>query len=547
MKISNFRQQKVNADHFSMVPDAQIPRSRFEVNVSHKTTFDSGYLVPIYLDEVLPGDHFDVDMTAFARLTTPLFPIMDNLYLESFFFFVPNRLVWQHWVNMMGQQANPADSISYTIPQITSPVGGWLANSLEDYFGLPTAGQVTAGQTVTHSSLYHRAYNLIWNEWFRDENLQNSLVIETDDGPDTPANYSLQRRGKRKDYFTGCLPWPQKGATPVTLPLGTRAPVRGLSVTLSANNAFASAGIDSGGTSVPSGTFGWVAGTAYQIADAVNASGTAGTGGHQPNVYADLSSATAATINSIRTAFQIQRLLERDARGGTRYTELVRSHFGVQSPDARLQRPEYLGGGSARVNFNPLAQLSGTGASGQTTPLGQLGATATALAQRHHFNAAFVEHGMVIGLVCVRAEQTYQQGLHKRFRRLSRYDFYFPVFAHLGEQVVLNEEIYATGVAATDQAGFGYQERWAELRFKPSLITGQFRSTYSAPLDAWHLANKFTSLPTLNTTFVQENPPIARILATAAIGAQFYFDSFFTVKMTRPLPIYSVPGLVDHF
>jgi len=531
------RNRSVNTHQFAMIPRADIPRSKFDAQKTHKTTFDAGYLIPVYVDEVLPGDTFNLKMTAFARLATPLYPIMDNMIMDSFFFFVPNRLIWNNWQKFMGQQENPTDSISYIVPTQTSPTDGYAVGSLQDYMGLPTVGQLDTGRTITHCAFWPRAYNLIWNEWFRDENLQTSVVVDKDDGPDTSTDYTLLRRGKRHDYFTSALPWPQKGAS-VTLPLGTSAPIK--------YDTFSGTSIDDKYVVLDragDGSFRQSYGDTYGVNTNTNPIPGA------QNLYADLSQATSATINQLRQSFQIQKLLERDARGGTRYTEIIRSHFGVISPDARLQRPEYLGGGSTPINVNPIAQTSATGQSGATTPLGNLAAMGTALAHNHGFTQSFTEHGVIIGLVSVRADLTYQQGLDRMWSRSTRYDFYFPVFATLGEQSVLQKEIYVTGDSAADNTVFGYQERWAEYRYKPSKITGLFKSTSAGTIDGWHLAQNFTSAPTLNTTFIQDTPPVSRVVAVGAEanGQQFLFDSFFDVKMARPMPMYSVPGLIDHF
>lgn len=541
------RNQSVNVHQFAMVPRADIPRSGFRIESAYKTTFNAGLLVPVYCEEVLPGDTFNLRATMFARLATPIVPIMDNLYLESFFFFVPNRLVWSNWKRFMGEQDNPSSSIDFTVPIVQSAAGGFDAGSVFDYFGLPTVGQVAAGNAVSVSALPLRAYNLIWNEWFRDQNLQNPAAVSTGNGPDTRTDYVTRRRGKRHDYFTSCLPWVQKFAS-VPLPLGTSAPVK----TSSSNTLVtgAQAGLtfretSAGALVTNSGTLG--INTSSQAV--YNASGINSTIGsvYPANLYADLSQATAATINQIRQAFQIQKLLERDARGGTRYTELVRSHFGVISPDARLQRPEYLGGGVTPINIQSIPQTSATAVSGSTTPIGSLAAYGTALAQGHGFTQSFTEHGYVIGLISVRADLNYQQGLRRHWSRSTRYDFYFPVFAMLGEQAVYNKEIYAQGTSADNQV-FGYQERWAEYRYQPSQITGKLRSTSASPLDIWHLAQKFTAIPTLNSTFIEENPPVDRIVATTSqTGDQFVLDCFFRNKAARPLPMYSVPGLIDHF
>jgi len=534
------RNRSVNVHQFAMVPKADIPRSSFDRQQTLKTAFDSGYLVPIYVDEVLPGDSFKLSATLFARLATPIVPIMDNLYLDTFFFFVPNRLVWTNWVKMMGEQNNPADSISYTTPQQVSPAGGYAVGSLQDYMGLPTVGQVGGGNTVSHAALWTRAYNLIWNQWFRDENLQDSVTVDTGDGPDTTpsVNYVLLRRGKRKDYFTGALPWPQKGANAVSLPLGTSADIkwRTFTGTTTGTNKWAIAELTGG--SVTNAAYG----------NAANTYTAAMPAGSQSNLYADLSAATAATINQIRQAFQIQKVLERDARGGTRYTEIIRAHFGVISPDARLQRPEYLGGGSTPIIVNPIAQTSATGISGGTTPGGTLNAIGSALSRGNGFTQSFTEHGVIIGLASVRADLTYQQGMRKMWSRATRYDYYLPAFAMLGEQAVANREIYCDG-SANDANTFGYQERWAEYRYLPSMITGLFRSTAAGTIDLWHLAQKFTALPTLNSTFIQETPPLSRVLAVGASanGQQIILDAAIDVRTARPMPLYSVPGQIDRF
>lgn len=523
--------KSVMSHNFSQVPKANIQRSSFKRSAGYKTTFDAGYLVPFFVDEALPGDTFNCKVAALTRILSPLtYPVMDNLFMDFFFFAVPNRILWSNWEKFNGEQTNPGDSTDFTVPQVATPAGGFAELSLFDYMGLPP---LVAGMENVNA-FHSRAYNLIWNEWFRDENLQDSVTVDTGDGTDDPADYVLLQRGKRHDYFTSCLPWPQKGDA-VSIPLGVSAPIvygdNFLGGSTSADGKFVVEDVNGSGYSIPN------------YSASLDTTGSAvPTTSWAANLLADLTDATASTINELREAFQVQKLYERDARGGTRYIEIISSHFGVTSPDSRMQRPEYLGGGSMPIVSNVVAQNSES----NTTPQGNLSAFAHGFSDRIGFTKSFTEHCTLIGLMCVRADLTYQQGIDRMWSRQTRWDFYWPSLAHIGEQAVLNKEIFAQGSAADDDV-FGYQERFAEYRYKNSLITGALRSGYSGgSLDAWHLSQDFSSLPVLNDEFIVEEPPMARVEAVTTEG-DFISDMFVNLKCARPMPVYSVPGQIDRF
>ena len=555
---------------FSVTPSVDIQRSAFDRSSTLKTAFDSSYLVPIYLDEVLPGDTFNLQASLFCRMATPIVPVMDNLYLETFWFFIPHRLVWNNFTKMMGEQEDPDDSIDFTVPQTLTGNGSTaktvVAQSLADYLGCPIGTLYGPNKGV--NALPFRSYYLCYNEFFRDENLQDSIKINKgDSGVFVPVDVqgnppfyvgetrSILKRNKRFDYFTACLPTPVKFQS-MTLPLAGSAPVFGTGKTLGVTNGTDKGGLyqDTGGDhflQVSDGNYGISPGAAGDgstrnkydgKAIGVISKTQAGDNPENSGLYADLSAVTAVTVSDLRTAFQIQRLLEAQNRSGTRYVEILAGQFHVWSGDARLQRPEFLGSSSCRINVNPVQQTSSTDA---TTPQGNLAAYGVAADRFTGFVKSFVEHGYILGLVNVRADLNYQQGLNKLWSRKTRFDFYWPTLAHLSEQAVLNKEIYLQGTS-DDEDVFGYQERWAEYRYKPNMITGKMRSTYSSPLDIWHLAQKFDSLPVLNDSFIQENPPVSRVVAVPS-EPEFLLDAYFKCKCVRPMPVYSIPGLIDHF
>ena len=547
---------------FALNPtNLDIARSTFRRDHSVKLSFNVGDVIPFYVDEVLPGDTFQLKTSMVARLQTLLTPMMDNLYLDTYFYFVPNRIVWQHWRELMGENTQSAwiPTTEYSVPQVTAPSGGWSIGSIADYMGIPTG---VANLSV--NALPFRAYALIMNEWFRDENLSDPLNIPVDDATlagSNGTNYITDvvkggmpfKAAKFHDYFTSALPAPQKGPD-VTIPVsqGANLPVVALDTlvpspgtqtlrmvqqTYNTNNFGPYVGVQGSGSS-----------TEYGLE--ARATAPSPTSDFMPvipsNLWAiDDGSVSAATINQLRMAFQIQKLYEKDARGGTRYIELLKSHFGVTSPDARLQRPEYLGGNRIPVNINQVVQNSATQADG--TPLGDTAAFSVTTDVHGDFIKSFVEHGFVIGIMVARYDHTYQQGLERFWSRRDRLDYYFPVFANIGEQPILNKEIYAQGTAQDDEV-FGYQEAWADYRYKPSRVAGEMRSKAPASLDVWHLADEYTQLPKLSDAWIREDKTnVDRVLAvTSSVSNQMFADLYVQCKATRPMPMYSIPGLIDH-
>lgn len=540
---------------FAQIPSVSMSRSQLDRSFQRKQTLDFDQLAPCYVEEVLPGDTINLKLRTFSRLITQVAPLMDRIRLKYFFFFVPNRLVWDNWERFNGAQTNPNDSVSYVLPSKVVAVNTATVQSLFDYYGLPTntTGQLypAAAQYTIRNCLSLRCYGLIWNEWFRDQNLQNSVTVSTADGPDTTTYMGLLLPANRAhDYFTSCLPWPQKGAS-ISIPLGNSAPVIGNGKTLGIFDGTNQLGLGSGATQNLSGYAGLVnqapgtapGGTAILASKGVGVSTIAANSG----LIADLSTATAATINQLRQSFMVQSMLELDARGGTRYVEILLNHFGVTSPDFRLQRPEYLGGGVEEINSHPVPQTSQTSGSNYQANLASF-ATAQTSDNSIGFSKSFVEHGYVIGLVQAKGEMTYQQGMPRHFMYETRYDMFWPKLQQMGEQAVYNGEIYFQGDAAgTNYNVFGYQERYAHLKFRPSETIGLFRSQAATPIDQWHVAPLFTAQPVLNTGFISTSTPIVRNLANTTTSSKILQDLWFDLKHARPMAVRPTPATLGRF
>lgn len=537
--------------HFATNPtNIDISRSKFTRPSQHKTTFNTGDIVPIYIDEILPGDTAVMDMSAIIRMSTPIYPVMDNAFCDIYFFFVPNRLVWEHWREFNGQNNTTfwEQPTEYEVPQITSPTGGWAKGTIADYMGIPTKTE-----NLSINAMPFRAYCLIYNEWFRDENLKQPANVNTDDTNQVGTNGTNYitdaqlggmpcKAAKYPDYFTTALPEPQKGPD-VLLPLGQSAPVTGTIDYLTGELNKASGQISRGDQTSIANHYNITTGmngTVQQdepLKFYLNQNGA-------NKVFTDLTQATGATINMLRQAFAVQRLYEKDARGGTRYTEIIRAHFGVISPDARQQRPEYLGGSRFPININQVVQTSSTDS---TTPQGNVSAYSLTGMNKHTYTKSFTEHGIIMGLAVVRTDHTYQQGIERMWSRRSRFDYYWPSLANIGEQAILNKEIYAQGTDADEEA-FGYQEAWAEYRYKPNRVSGAFRSNYQTTLDAWHYADYYEAQPILGSQWIDETRAnVNRTIAVQdQVEDQFIADFYFKNTMVRPMPMYSIPGLIDH-